>query len=90
VLVTPTPPTQIAGGVINFAIQVTAPQGIGIVRTRILFGDGEVRELGGATSATVAKVYAVPGQYTVRVLVTDTTGQVDTEGTTTVSITSPG
>jgi hypothetical protein len=89
VLVTATPATQVAGGVINFAIQITVPQGIGVVRTRILFGDGEVRELGGATSATVAKVYAVPGQYTVRVLVTDTTGQ-DTEGTTTVSVTSPG
>jgi hypothetical protein len=87
--VTPTPPTQVAGGVVNFNIQVTVPQGIGVVRTRILFGDGEVRELGGAVSLTVAKVYANPGQYTVRVLVTDTTGQ-ETEGTTTVSITSPG
>ena len=90
VLVTATPPTQVVGGVVNFAIQVTVPPGIGIVRTRIAFGDGEVRELGGATSVTVPKVYAMPGQYTVRVFVTDTTGQVDTEGTTTVSITSPG
>ena len=89
VLVTATPATQIAGGVINFAIQITVPQGIGVVRTRIAFGDGEVRELGGATSATVPKVYNVPGQYTVRVIVTDTTS-TDTEGTTTVSITSPG
>ena len=87
--VTATPPTQVAGGVINFNIQVTVPQGIGVVRTRILFGDGEVRELGGAVSLTVAKVYASPGQYTVRVLVTDTTGQ-ETEGTTTVSVTAPG
>jgi hypothetical protein len=87
--VTPTPPTQIAGGVINFNIQVTVAPGIGVVRTRILFGDGEVRELGGAVTITVAKVYATPGQYTVRVLVTDTTNQ-ETEGTTTVSITSPG
>jgi hypothetical protein len=87
--VTPTPPTQVAGGVVNFNIQVTVPQGIGVVRTRILFGDGEARELGGAVSITVAKVYSTPGQYTVRVLVTDTTGQ-ETEGTTTVSITSPG
>src|SRR5829696_1990311 len=89
VLVTATPPTQVAGGVVNFAIQVTVPQGIGVVRTRIVFGDGEVRELGGATSVTVPKVYANPGQFTVRVLVTDTTG-TDTEGSTTVSITSPG
>ena len=89
VLVTPTPPTQVAGGVVNFAIQITVPQGIGVVRTRIAFGDGEVRELGGATSATVVKVYAMPGQYTVRVIVSDTTNQ-ETEGTTTVSITSPG
>jgi len=87
--VTPTPPTQVAGGVINFNIQVTVPQGIGVVRTRILFGDGEARELGGAVSLTVVKVYNTPGQYTVRVLVTDTTGQ-ETEGTTTVSVTSPG
>jgi PKD repeat protein len=89
ILVTPTPPTQVAGGVVNFAIQITVPQGIGVVRTRIAFGDGEVRELGGATSATVIKVYNTPGQYTVRVIVSDTTNQ-ETEGTTTVSITSPG
>jgi hypothetical protein len=49
-----------------------------------------VRELGGATSTTVQKVYGPPAQsYTVRVFVTDTTGQV-TEGSTTVSVTSPG
>jgi hypothetical protein len=87
--ITATPPTQVAGGVVNFNIQITVPAGIGVVRTRIAFGDGEVRELGGATSTTVAKVYAVPGNFTVRVFVTDTANQ-ETEGTTTVSITNPG
>lgn len=84
------PPTAVVGGFVNFTIQITVPAGIGVVRTRILFGDGEVRELGGATSTTVVKAYSVPNIYTVRVLVTDTTG-TETEGTTTVSITAaPG
>jgi len=85
--VTATPPTQVVGGLVNFNIQITVPAGIGVVRTRIAFGDGEVRELGGATSITVVKSYAAANQYTVRVIVTDTANQ-DTEGTTTVSITN--
>jgi hypothetical protein len=91
VIVTATPPTQVFGVPISFNIQITVPAGIGVTRTRIDFGDGEIRELGGATSATVQKSYGAPPpfQYTVKVIVTDTTGQ-DTEGTTTVSITSPG
>jgi PKD repeat protein len=86
VIVTATPQTQFVNGTINFNIQVTVPQGIGVQRTRIDFGDGEVRELGGATSTTVQKQYTTPGQRTVRVTVTDTANQ-DTEGTTNVSIT---
>jgi hypothetical protein len=90
--ITATPPTQVISGTINFAIQITVPAGIGVVRTRIDFGDGEVRELGGATSTVVQKVYGPPAtttatSYTVRVFVTDTSNQV-TEGTTTVSITT--
>ena len=94
--ITATPPTQVIGGSINFAIQITLPAGIGVVRTRIDFGDGEVRELGGAISTVVTKVYGPPNtttatSYTVRVFVTDTANQT-TEGTTTVAITtsSPG
>ena len=92
--ITATPPTQVIGGRIDFAIQITVPAGIGVTRTRIDFGDGEVRELGGATSTVVQKVYGPPTtttqtSYTVRVFVTDTANQV-TEGTTTVTITTPG
>jgi hypothetical protein len=94
IVITPTPPTQVIGGSISFAIQITVPAGIGVTRTRIDFGDGEVRELGGATSTVVQKVYGPPNttaatSYTVRVFVTDTASQV-TEGTTTVTITTPG
>ena len=90
--ITATPPTQVISGTINFAIQITLPAGIGVTRTRIDFGDGEVRELGGATSTVVQKVYGPPTttaatSYTVRVFVEDTANQV-TEGTTTVSITT--
>ncbi len=86
VLVTATPQTQTVNGLINVSIQITVPQGIGVVSTQINFGDGDVRQLGGATSATVQKRYSVPGGYTIRVLVLDTTNEV-TEGTTIVSIT---
>lgn len=87
VIVTPSPQTQFAGGLVTFSVQVTVPPGIGVVRTTISFGDGEVRELGGASSASVAKTYSTPGTFTVTVTVTDTVGQV-TEGTTTVAITN--
>jgi PKD repeat protein len=80
-----TPANPIAGNLINFTIQIVAAPGIGIVRTTIDFGDGDVRSLGGASSVTVQKAYASAGTRTVRVLVEDTTGQV-TEGTTIVSV----
>jgi adhesin/invasin len=86
VIVTPTPQTQTVGGIITFSIQVTVPQGVGIVSTSINFGDGEVRQLGGASSVTVQKSYATTGQKLVTVTVVDTAGQ-STEGTATVSIT---
>ena len=90
VLVTATPQTQFAGGNIVFNIQITVPPGIGVVRTVIHFADpdfpdGDTRDLGGATSASVQKQYASTGTRTVTVTVTDTVGQV-TEGTTSVSI----
>lgn len=86
VLVTATPQTATVGSTITFNIQITAPPGIGIQSTTINFGDGDVRLLGGASSASVQKVYATAGTRTVTVSVLDTTGQI-TEGTTTVSIT---
>ena len=86
VIVTATPQTATVGSTITFNIQITAPPGIGIQSTSINFGDGDVRLLGGASSASVQKVYTVQNTYTVTVTVLDTTGQT-TEGTTTVSIT---
>ncbi len=86
VIVTASPQTQFAGGTIRFTIQVTTAAGIGVQATSINFGDGEIRQLGGATSITVEKEYATPGARTVTVTVLDTTGQT-TEGTTRVSIT---
>jgi hypothetical protein len=87
VLVTPTPTTVIAPGTINFTIQITAPAGIGIISTKIDFGDGKPpADLGGATSATVPHNYTTPGNFLVTVTVTDTAGNVTT-GTTSVSIT---
>jgi hypothetical protein len=85
VIVTPTPQTQTVGGLITFNIQVTVPQGIGIQRTTINFGDGEIRQLGGASSAVVQKTYATVGPKSVIVQVLDTTNQL-TEGTAIVSI----
>ncbi len=87
VVVNATPQTVVIPGLINFTIQVTVAPGIGVVRTDIDFGDGEVRQLGGATSVTVQKSYGTPGTRLVKVLVLDTTGTV-TEGTTTVSVTN--
>jgi adhesin/invasin len=86
IIVTPSPQTQTVNGTITFNIQVTTAPGIGVQSTSINFGDGEIRQLGGATSASVQKVYTTTGTKTVTVTVLDTTNLV-TEGTTSVSIT---
>jgi PKD repeat protein len=66
-------------------IQVTVPQGIGIVETIVDFGDGQSANLGGAASASVPHVYTAQGTYTVTVRVRDTTGQ-ETIGTLSISV----
>jgi PKD domain len=86
VVVTPSPQTIGINGLITFNVQVTVPAGIGVQNTSIDFGDGEVRQLGGATSASVTKSYSTPGVRTVTVAVLDTAGRT-TIGTATVSIT---
>jgi hypothetical protein len=86
VVVTPSPQTIAVNGLITFNILVTVPSGIGVQNTSIDFGDGEVRQLGGATSASVTKAYGSAGVRTVTVLVLDTAGRT-TIGTATVSIT---
>jgi adhesin/invasin len=86
VVVTPSPQSIGVNGLITFNILVTVPAGIGVQNTSIDFGDGEVRQLGGATSASVTKTYGTAGVRTVTVSVLDTAGRT-TIGTATVSIT---
>ncbi|MEO8259818.1 MAG: PKD domain-containing protein [Acidobacteriota bacterium] len=90
IIVTPTPRTVgPGGGTISFGIQITAPAGIGIVRTTINYGDDNVQyELGGGSSAVVPHTYLPgnPGDKLVTVTVVDTAGQT-TIGTTSVTIT---
>jgi adhesin/invasin len=69
----------------TFSIQITFAAGIGAVDTAIDFGDGTSADLGGATTASEPKVYTAQGTYTVKVTVTDTSGQT-TLGTTSVSV----
>ena len=87
VIVTPTPPTQVARRDVNFDIQITVPPGIGVVQNTHHFGDGDVRELGGATSVTVTKTYGTAARHVHGESVRDGHHGPDTEGTTTVSIT---
>src|SRR4051812_33723695 len=86
VIVTPTPPNPRVNESVTFAIQVTAPAGIGIQSTRIEFGDGQSSDLGGASSASVPHSYQTVGAKAVTVRVVDTTGQ-ETLGTTSVNVT---
>lgn len=86
VIVTPTPPNPRVNESVTFAIQVTAPAGIGIQSTRIEFGDGQSADLGGASSASVPHSYQTTGAKAVTVRVVDTTGQ-ETLGTTSVNVT---
>jgi hypothetical protein len=85
VIVTPTVPT--ASRTASFQIQVTAPNGVGIQDATIDFGDGTPpSQLGGISgSVTVTHTYAGPGQFPVKVTVTDTLGR-HTIGSTTASI----
>jgi PKD repeat protein len=72
---------------VNFVIQITAPQGVGIQDVTIDFGDGTTSDVGGATGSlpTIQHIYTAAGTFTVRVTVTDSTGTVTT-GTTVVTI----
>ena len=69
----------------TLTIQVILPSGLGVQSVTVDFGDGGSASLGGATAASQPHVYTVVGTYTVRVVVTDTSGQT-TIGTTVVSI----
>jgi PKD repeat protein len=72
---------------VNFNIQITAPQGVGIEDVLIDFGDGTTSDVGGATGSLppIQHVYQNGGTFTVRVTVTDSTGTVTT-GTTVITI----
>ncbi len=71
----------------NFTIQITAAAGIRIHDVTSNFNDGTVQDIGGAsgTLPPLLHIYTSAGTYTVRVTVTDSTGQTTT-GSTVVSI----
>jgi len=82
---TVTPSSPLIGQVAVFAITVTpATDGSPIQSIRIEFGDGSSVDLGNS-STSVSHVYTSPGTYTVRVTVTDVTGQ-QTEQVTVISV----
>ncbi len=82
---TVTPSSPLIGQVAVFAITVTpATDGSPIQSIRIEFGDGSSVDLGNS-STSVSHVYTSPGTYTVRVTVTDVTGQ-HTEQVTVISV----
>ncbi len=85
IVITPSPVPGHAGTQTTLTIQVTLPAGVSVQNLSIDFGDGQIASLGGAASASVPHVYTAAGTYTVKVTVTDTTGQT-TVGTTAVSI----
>ncbi len=85
IIVSQQPTPGHAGSPTNVNIQITFPTGITAQDTTIDFGDGQTSDLGGATSASVPHVYAAVGNYSVKVTVLDTSGQI-TIGTGIVSI----
>jgi hypothetical protein len=85
IIITPSPVPGHVNTQTTLQIQVTLPNGISVQDLLVEFGDGQQADLGGATSASVPHVYTTQGTFTVRVTVTDTTGQT-TVGTTAVSI----
>ena len=86
IVVNPTPTSQTVNGSVSFAITITAPTGVSIVTASIDYGDGQVDELGGATSVTKTHTYKTTGTKTVVVSATDTTGRTST-GSTSVVVT---
>jgi len=68
-----------------FTIQITAPTGVGIVRTTIDYGDGSRDSLGGGATPQARHTYTVGGTFTVTVTAEDTAGTTSI-GTTTVSV----
>ena len=85
IALTVTPSSPLIGQVAVFAITVTpATDGSPIQSIRIEFGDGSSVDLGNS-GTSVSHVYTSPGTYTVRVTVTDVTGQ-QTEQVTVISV----
>lgn len=88
VVVNPSPITAIVGATITFTITITPPTGVGVVSASIDYGDTQVDQLGGSTSATKTHFYSTPGQKNVVVTANDTAGR-PTQGSTVVLITAP-
>jgi hypothetical protein len=86
IVVNATPSTQTVNGSVSFAITITPPTGVGIVSSRINYGDGSSDSLGGATAATKTHTYTTTGTKSVVVSATDTSGRTSS-GSTTVVIT---
>jgi PKD repeat protein len=85
ILVTSSPSNPRVGDDVTFTIQVTTPSGVGVESTTIDYGDGDVEQLGGATSANPRHIYRSANRFTVRVIVRDTT-DTETIGTTIVTV----
>jgi adhesin/invasin len=80
IAVTVTPTAPAIGEVVTFAITVTPATDVPIRSIQIDFGDGTRTNLG-ASSTSASHVYSVPGTFTVRVTVTDVTGQTSEHAT---------
>jgi PKD repeat protein len=85
ILVSSSPSNPRVGDDVTFTIQITLPAGIGANSTRIDYGDMQVDQLGGATSANPKHKYRAADTYTVTVYVIDTT-MTETFGTTRVTV----
>lgn len=87
ILISPSATSFIHPATVNFSIQITAPQGIGIQDVTIDFDDGTVQDVGGASGSLppIQHIYQNANTYTVKVTVTDSTGQ-KTVGSTVVTI----
>lgn len=91
--ITQSPNPGHSGAPTTLTIQVTVPTGIGVQDLLVDFGDGQTADLGGTTSIQLQHIYTVPPPgvsttFTVRAVVTDTSGQTTT-GFAVIAITNP-
>lgn len=74
------------GTAITFTVTVTNPQNVPIQRVTLDFGDGSPTVTLPATGGTATRTYLTSGTFTVRARAFDQSGNVLSEGTTSVTI----